>query len=61
MMDGSSDEVMLCIPDESSGSPGGIYVAAEEQPLLKMLSVWSGGPRPFVTVIDGHPVIKLTR
>ena len=32
-MDGSSDEVMLCIPDESSGSPDRIYVAAEEQPL----------------------------
>lgn len=38
-MDGSSDEVMLCIPDEGSGSPGGIYVAVEEQPHEKMLSV----------------------
>ena len=38
VMDGSSDEVMLCIPDESSGSAGGIYVAVEEQPLQKMLS-----------------------
>lgn len=33
LMDGSSDEVLLCIPDESSGSPDRIYVAAEEQPL----------------------------
>lgn len=60
VMDGSSNEVMLCIPDESSGSPDRIYVAVEEQPLQKMLSVWSSGPRLFVIVIDGLPVIKLT-
>lgn len=60
VMDESSNEVMLCIPDESSGSPGRIYVAVEEQPLWKMLSVWSSGPKLFVSVIDGLPVIKLT-
>lgn len=60
MMDGCSDEVMLCIPDESSGSADRIYVTVKEQPLWKMLSVWSSCPRPFVIVIDGLPVIKLT-
>lgn len=59
-MDWSSNEVMLCIPDESSGSPGGIYVAVEEQPLQKMLSVWGSGLRLFVIVIDELLVIKLT-
>ncbi len=60
VMDGSSNEVMLCIADQSSGSPDRIYVTVEEQPLQKMLSVWSDGPRLFVIVIDGLPVIKLT-
>lgn len=32
VMDGSSSEVMLCIPDESSGSLERIYVAVEERP-----------------------------
>lgn len=39
VIDGSSNEVMLCIPDETSGSGERIYVAVEEQPLQKMLSV----------------------
>lgn len=60
VMDGSSNEVMLCIPDESSGSPDRIYVAVEKQPLQKMLSVWSSSPGLFVIVTDGLPVIKLT-
>lgn len=61
VIDGSPNEVMLCIPDESSGSADRIYVAVEEQALKKMLSVWSGGPRMFVNVIDVPLVIKLTR
>ena len=60
-MDGSPNEVMLCIPDESSESPGRIYVDVEEEPpLQKMLSFRSSGPRPFVSMIDELPVIKLT-
>lgn len=59
-MDGSPTEVMLCISDESSGSLGRIYVDVEEPPLHKMLSLRSSGPRPFVSVIDELPVIKLT-
>lgn len=39
VMDGSSNEVVLCIPDESGGSLARIYVAVDEQPLQKMLSV----------------------
>lgn len=44
----------------SSGSAGGIYVAVKEQPLQKMPSDLSGGPRLFVMVIDELAVITLT-
>lgn len=39
VMDGSSNEVMLCIPDESSGSQFRIYETMDELPLHAMLSL----------------------
>lgn len=59
VMDGSSNEVTLCIPDETGGSVERIYAAVEEQPLQEMLSVRSSGLRLFVTA--ERPVIKLPR
>ncbi|TNN83729.1 hypothetical protein EYF80_005905 [Liparis tanakae] len=49
VMDGSPDGVMSCVLDGEHGSAGRIYVAVKEQPLQKMLSDLSGGPRLFVT------------